>query len=102
MIEAMDSNAPIANQAATIQAPAEAQAQPFRIPMRRRALSVGELMEKISETERLHRRRIETTRYQGPILFFTPKNIPLPAGPVEPRTREGHSLFAASIVESAR
>ena len=88
MIEAMDSNAPDADQAVPIQALVEAQAKPFRIPMRRRALSVGELMEKISETERLHRRRIETTQYQGPILFVTPENIPVPADPVEPRTRE--------------
>ena len=59
----------------------------YRISRLKRALSVGRVMELISETERLYKRRKETMQYQGHLLYV-PEWIPVPEEPKQPRTRD--------------
>ena len=66
---------------------AAAPERPFRIPKRKRALSVGSMIELLDETKRLHRKRKQTTSYQGPLLF-APSWVAVPEPPPLPRHRD--------------
>ena len=86
----IESSAPLVNGEVPVAEQQADSAPSYRIPRLKRALSVGRVMELISETERLHKRRKETMQYQGPLLYV-PGWIPVPEEPEQPRTRDQKS-----------